>query len=118
MTVIAAAKVPRLGYALLLYFPPSITQENLMTSYNDVTIVCSINLVGKPLHMCRRTAIAHLHTCQHPCQINQKLWRFQTSLSLFQTLFHACDIYIYIHIFKLSLQNVLTFYKNHSYVMQ
>ena len=51
MTVIAAAKLPRLSYALLLYFPPSITQENLVTSYNDVTIVCSINLVEKPLHM-------------------------------------------------------------------
>ena len=49
MTVIAAAKVPRLSYTLLLYFPPSITRENLVMSYNNITIICSINLAGKPL---------------------------------------------------------------------
>ena len=40
-----------------------------MMSVNDVTIVCSIILVGKPLHMCRQSANGHLHTCQHPCQL-------------------------------------------------
>ena len=40
-----------------------------MTSFNDVTNVCSTILVGKPLHMHRRTAMIHLHTCQHPHQI-------------------------------------------------
>ena len=27
----------------------------LVTSHNDVTIVCSIDLVGKALHMCRQS---------------------------------------------------------------
>ena len=54
-------------------------------------IICSINLMGKPLCMCTRTAIVCLYTHRHPCQINRKLWRLQTSLSLFQTLFLACD---------------------------
>ena len=40
-----------------------------MTSFNDVTIICSTILVGKPLHMHRRTAMVCLHTCQHPHQI-------------------------------------------------
>ena len=71
--------------------------DNLMTSYNDVTIICSFILAGKPLHMCGRTTIVCLHICWHPCQIYQILQRFQTSSSLFQTLFCACDIYIYIY---------------------
>ena len=50
-------------------------------------IICSIILVGKPLHMHGRTAIVHLHICQHPHQIYQMLQRFWTSLSLFQTPF-------------------------------
>ena len=47
MTVAAAAKDPRLGYTLLLYFPPSVTWQNLVTSYNDIMIVWSIILEGK-----------------------------------------------------------------------
>ena len=40
-----------------------------MMSPRDVTIVCSIILAGKPLHMHRRSAMVHLHFCQHPCQL-------------------------------------------------
>ena len=95
MTVITAAKVLWLGYTLLLYFPSSIAWENLVTSSNDVTIICSINLVGKPLHMCRRTAIVCLCIRRCPRQLKRKWRRFRTSSSLFQTVFHACDIYYY-----------------------
>ena len=38
-------------------------------SLNDVTIVCSIILAGKPLHMHRRSANGCLHTCRHPRQL-------------------------------------------------
>ena len=47
---------------------PSLVQEILMMSHNDVMIVCSIFLVGKPLCMHIGTAMAHLHIHQHPCQ--------------------------------------------------
>ena len=40
-----------------------------MMLFNDVMIVCSIILVGKPLHMHRRSADGHLHTCLHPHQL-------------------------------------------------
>ena len=73
LTVIATAEVPWLGYVLLLYFPPSLTLENPVTSSNDITIICSINLAGKPLHMCRRTAIIHLCICQHPLPNKPKM---------------------------------------------
>ena len=52
-----------------LYFPPFYAWEILVMSFYDVTIVCSIILAGKPLHMCRQTADGHLHTCWHPCQL-------------------------------------------------
>ena len=52
-----------------LYFPPFYAQEILVTSLNDITIVCSVILVGKPLHMHRRSANGCLHTCQHPRQL-------------------------------------------------
>ena len=37
--------------------------------FNDITIVCSIILAGKPLHMCRQSADGRLHTCRHPHQL-------------------------------------------------
>ena len=40
-----------------------------MMSPHDVMIVCSIILAGKPLHMCRRSAVVCLHFCRHPCQL-------------------------------------------------
>ena len=52
-----------------LYFPPFYAWEILMTSFYDVTIVCSIILVGKPLCMHRQTANGHLHTCWHQHQL-------------------------------------------------
>ena len=53
----------------LLYFPHFYAREILVTSFYDVTIVCSIILVGKPLHMHRQTTDSCLHICQHPCQL-------------------------------------------------
>ena len=40
-----------------------------MTSPCDVMIVCSIILAGKPLCMCRQSAVVCLHFCQHPHQL-------------------------------------------------
>ena len=40
-----------------------------MTSFNDVTIVCSIILAGKLLCIHRRTTTVCLCTCRHPRQI-------------------------------------------------
>ena len=81
-----------------------------MMSLNDVMNICSTILVGKPLCMCRRTAMVHLCTCQHPCQITicyESLVWFGFLSSHFQTHFRACDthththiyIYIYINVF-------------------
>ena len=57
----------------LTYFPPQVVQEITVTSFYDVTIVCSTLLVGKPLHMCKWNAITHLHICQHHNQNPQLL---------------------------------------------
>ena len=46
----------------------------IMTSLNNVKIVCSPIWVGKALHMCRRATLIHLHTCWHPC------WLFSTTM--------------------------------------
>ena len=73
---------------------PFTAWEIFVTSYHDVMIVCFNLLVGKPLHMHIGTAMVHLWICQCPHQSPQILQRLQTSLSLFQSLFHACDIYI------------------------
>ena len=40
-----------------------------MTSPHDVMIVCSIILVGKPLHMHRQSAVVCLHFCRPPHQL-------------------------------------------------
>ena len=66
-TVAAELLVP-LCYPFL-YFPPCYAREILVTSLNDVMIVCSVILAGKPLCMCRRSANGRLHTCRHPCQL-------------------------------------------------
>ena len=40
-----------------------------MTSRGDVMIVCSIVLVGKPLHMHRQYTVVHLRFCRGPHQL-------------------------------------------------
>ena len=60
---------PRLTMLPNLYFPPFYAREILVTLFNDVTIVCSVILVGKPLHMCRQSADGCLCTRWHPCQL-------------------------------------------------
>ena len=70
-----------------------------MTSSDDVMIICSINLAGKPLHMCRRTTIVHLciHWCPH--QINQKMTEILNLILSFPNPV-SCLSHIYIHILK------------------
>ena len=58
-----------LMHALLIYPPPLCISIMLVTSLNDITIICFPFLVGKALHMCRRAALAHLHICWHPHQL-------------------------------------------------
>ena len=53
-----------------------------MTSYHDITIVCSDLLVGKPLHMHNGTAMVRLHICWHPHQ-NPKYYKSSKPLCLF-----------------------------------
>ena len=53
---------------LSLYTPPLYISITLVTSLDDVTIICFPFLAGKTLHMHRRAALAHLHICQHPHQ--------------------------------------------------
>ena len=45
---------------LLIYFPPQRAWEIIVMSFYDIRIICSILLVGKPLHMHRGNAIVHL----------------------------------------------------------
>ena len=40
---------------------------NSMRDSHDIMIICSDLPVGKPLHVCIRTAMVHLHIHQHPC---------------------------------------------------
>ena len=66
---VAAELLVRLHYPLFILPSLLCTREILVTLLNDVTIVCSIILAGKPLHMHRRSANSHLHTHRHPCQL-------------------------------------------------
>ena len=61
--------------------------HHIMTSQSSALIFWW----GKPLCMCIGTTTVHLQICQCPHQNSQILWKLQTSLSLFQSLFHACD---------------------------
>ena len=57
----------------LAHFPfipyPQYMSWAIMTSLNDIRIVCSPISAGKTLHRCRRAALTCLHTCQHPHQL-------------------------------------------------
>ena len=82
-----------------LYFPPFYARVILMTSLNDIMIVCSIILVGKPLCMCRQSTNSCLHTHWHPCQLtvlteSTKCHRF-VSKPIFMPVTY---IYIYIYV--------------------
>ena len=65
---------PRFMGALLIYFPPPIAWEIIVTSFYDIMIICSTFSMGKPLCMCRGNAIVHPCICQHHCQNSQLLW--------------------------------------------
>ena len=60
-----------------------------MTSHSDVIIVCSVFPAGKPLCMHTQTNIVCLQMCPSPHQNPLLLQKLQTSLSIFQPLFHA-----------------------------
>ena len=50
------------------FIVPSLnSKEILVTSHNDVVIICSDLLAGKPLCMHIGTTSVHLHIHQHPC---------------------------------------------------
>ena len=79
------------------FIVPSLLQHKrlFMASHSDVMIICSIFLVGKPLHMCISAAMVHLRMFQHAHWNPLLLQKLQTSSSIFQPPFCACDIYIY-----------------------
>ena len=62
-----------------------------MMSHSDVMIICSIFPVGKPLHTCISTAMVCLQMHWHPHWNPLLLQKLQTSLSILQPPFHACD---------------------------
>ena len=82
---------PRLVLAFLIYFPPPIAQEITVTSFYDVTIICSTFSMGKPLHMHGENAIIHLCIHRHHCQNPSYYCYTQTTLSFPYAEFHACD---------------------------
>ena len=52
-------------HTFLLYPIPRCPCRMIMTSLNDVRIICSPFSVGTALHMYRGIARIHLHLCQH-----------------------------------------------------
>ena len=80
--------------------PSQVAWETLVTSYNDVMIICSHLLAGKPLHMCSGTTTVHLHICWHPCQkipnITESPNLIVSFLIPFPCLWHIYYIYIYV----------------------
>ena len=60
-------------------------------SFYDITIVCSIILVGKPLHMHRQTADSSSAFLPVAMPINHLYQKFEMSLFCFWTRFRACD---------------------------
>ena len=69
-------------------------------SFYDVMIICSIILAGKPLHMCGPTAMVHLHTCWHPCQITIYTESLESHHLFSKPIFMPVTyIYVYIYIY-------------------
>ena len=85
---------PEVWSCSLFIVPPTVAQEFLVMSYNDIMIVCSNLKAGKPLFMHSRATTVHLCIYWHPCWKSPILWRFQTSSSLFlipfPCLWHIC----------------------------
>ena len=100
----AAELLPVRLYYPFLYFPPFYTQEILMMLLNDVMIVCSVILAGKPLCMHRSSANGCLHTHQCPCQLtilteSTKCLHFVSRPIFMPVTYIYITIYIYIYIF-------------------
>ena len=80
---------PRLELTFFIYFPPQIAQEITVTSFYDVTIICSTLSMGKPLCMCRGNAIICLHICWCHCQ-NPQLLLLHPSHIIFSLSWISC----------------------------
>ena len=93
---------PRLLCTFLLY--PSLMHE---PSGCDIAKWCQNCLLpfsmGKALHMCRRAALIHLHTCQHPH------WLFSTTMYKpcccfcipnFKPVTYVCSMYVHVYVGK------------------
>ena len=68
-----------------------------MMSPRDVMIVCSIILAGKPLHMCRQSAMVRLCFCQHPRQLTILTESLECHCFVSEPIFVSVT-YIYIYI--------------------
>ena len=83
---------PRLELAFLIYYPPPMAWEITMTSFDDVTIICSTFSVGKPLCMHRGNVTIRLHICRHHHRNPQLLLLYPNhivfSLSRISCLWH------------------------------
>ena len=73
---------PKLQLALLIYFPPPVAWAIIVTSLNDITIICSTYSMGKPLCMHRGNAIICLHIHWH-CHQNPQLLPIYPNLIIF-----------------------------------
>ena len=73
VTRMFSSKTPEDSLKVLACFPyiplPWCTSKAVVTLLNDIRIVCSPFSMEKALHMHRRAALIHLHTCWHPCQL-------------------------------------------------
>ena len=85
-----------------------------MMLFNDVTIVCSIILAGKPLCMHRQSTNGRLHTCQCPCQLtvlteSMKCCHFVSEpIFVPVTYIYIYIYYIYIYIYIYILNTPMT----------
>ena len=79
----------KLKLALLIYFPPPIAWVIIVTSPNDITIICSTFSMGKPLHMCRGNAIVYLCSHWHHNQ-NPQLLQLHPNLVVFSLTQISC----------------------------
>ena len=87
----------RLLYAFLLYSIPKCMSRVIMTSLNDLRIICSPISVGKALHMCRGIAGICLHLHQHPHTLFSST--MQEPCCVFHNLNFEPVTHIYIYIY-------------------
>ena len=93
----------------------------MVTSLNDVTIICSPFLVGKTLHIHSGVMLTHLHICWHPChwfwQLHQLCMNnLINSVSQFLSLWHIGLIFFHyihstLHIMKKKYAEILLHYR-------